>query len=249
MASTLAHTLPRPVAFATRQEVASWAAGLAVTFALFFGMARLEKTGGAASSGPEIQDLPMVSMPLDAPPPEQRTAEPTQAVELLPTLAGLDLEETGSSVKIAALPPDLEAFVPDQHVPPPALVSVGRFSTTAKPQVGVEKIDVHRVYQVNEVDQRPMVLTRVPPKLWPAVYNWGPSISVSLMMRIDAEGRAEDVSVIRSCGHPEFDAAVVETVQNEWQFSPAVKRGRKVRCLVQQKFTLVIENHSAFGVH
>lgn len=243
-----------PLASTAYREAASWTVGLAFTFALFFTMARLESIGGTASHSPEILDIPLVSIPLEAPPPPQRPDEPTHAEEALPTLTGIELEHTSNSatdnpIKIAVLPPDLESLMAKQRIEMPALASIGRFATNAKPQVGVERVDARHVYQASEVDRRPMAIVRVAPRLWPEVYDWGPAIIVVLLLRIDTDGSVENARPLQSCGHPDFDAVVAETVKDEWQFSPAIKHGRKVRCLVQQKFTLVIERGSAFSVH
>jgi len=248
MLLTAANSSP-PRASAMRQEAACWATGAAFTFVLFFGMARLENLGATASAAMDIQDVPLVSLPLEIQPPPQRSAEPTQADEALPALTGLDLENTGSPIKIAVMPPDLQALVPDQRAPMPALVSIGRFSATVRPQVGVEKVDVRRVYQATEVDQQPTALERIIPPLSAAMYTWGRALSVTLLIRIDTEGRVEDTRILLSSGHEEFDTVIGEAVRGKWLFSPAIKRGHKVRCLVQQKITVVLESRSAFGVH
>lgn len=246
MTSAASPSSPRAFAPALREETVCWAAGFAFTFALFFAMARLQNAGGTSSRGPEILDIPMVALPLEAPPPP-RPSEPAQAQEALPPLTGIDFESTGSPVRIAVPPPDLVALMPDQRIRIPAAVSVGR--TTVKPQIGVERIDARHVYLASEVDRQPEAVVRVAPAIWPAVYEWGPAISVVLLLRIDADGQVEDVRVIQSCGHADFDAVVAETVRDQWQFSAAIRHGRKVRCLVQQKFTLAIEAGSAFSVH
>lgn len=247
MPSTLVSPAHRNFPAVLREESASWAVGLAFTFALFFTAARLQHTGETDPRASEIMDLPMVALPPEAPPPPPRTAEPPPAQEALPNLTGIELEHTGSPVKIAVLPPDLATLVPDRHVPLPATVSIGR--VTAKPQIGIEKVDIRHVYQANEVDQPPTAVVRVAPEVWPAVYNWGPTLSVILLLRIGTDGQVENARVIESCGHPQFDAVVAETMHDRWLFTPAVKHGKKVRCLVQQKFNLVIENGSAFSVH
>jgi TonB family protein len=254
MSTPLTQLIRHPLEFTAGKEAASWTAGFAVTFALFFAIAHLENIGGTAAKSPEILDLPMISIPPETPPPSQRTVEPPRAEETLPMLTGLELENTGnpandSPVKVVVLPPDLEALMAKQHGQMPALASIGRFSTNTKPQVGVEKVDALHVYQASEVDQRPTAVVRTVPRLWPVVYLWGPSLTVVLLLRIDTDGRVENARVLQSCGHPDFDEVVADCMRDHWLFSPALKRGRKVRCLVQQKFTIVFEKGSVFNVH
>ena len=63
---------------------------------------------------------------------------------------------------------------------------------------------------------------------------------------IKANGTITNVRVVRPSGTTEVDAIVVETVQKEWGYAPAIKRGKKVRCLLQQPFTIVLPAASPF---
>jgi len=55
---------------------------------------------------------------------------------------------------------------------------------------------------------------------------------------VDAKGAPSNIRVLHSSGNEKFDALVVKCVQDEWEFSPAVKKGRKVKCLVQRSVTI-----------
>ena len=47
-------------------------------------------------------------------------------------------------------------------------------------------------------------------------------------------GTASSVRVVRSCGTPALDEIAARSVREDWEFTPAIKRGKPVRCYVQQ---------------
>ncbi len=51
--------------------------------------------------------------------------------------------------------------------------------------------------------------------------------TVLLKMRITAQGRVEDVQVVRSAGYPEMDESAIEAVRR-WRFEPARRNGEPV---------------------
>jgi TonB family protein len=51
--------------------------------------------------------------------------------------------------------------------------------------------------------------------------------TVLLKMRITAQGRVEDVQVVRSAGYPELDESAIEAVRR-WRFEPARRNGAPV---------------------
>jgi TonB family protein len=51
---------------------------------------------------------------------------------------------------------------------------------------------------------------------------------------VDAEGGVTGIRVLKPSGNAKFDSIVLESVRDEWEFSPAIRKGRKVRCMVQQ---------------
>lgn len=225
---------PSPLAPAARQEAASWAAGLAFTFALFFGLARIERVAGARE--PEIADLPVVALPFEAP-PVPKPSEPPPPDEAPPPLTGIEASASDSPVRIAVVPPDLAALLPPQRLP--AAVSLSRLYADLKPRADLE-MDPRRVYQQSEVDQRPRAIVRVAPPVSTAMLGQAQALDVNLLLLIDAEGRTESIRVLRSSGQREFDALAAATVKQDWVFSPAVKRGRKVRCLAEQSVRVAV---------
>ncbi len=223
-----------------REEALCWFLGLGFTFALFWALAHFEDVRPSHPVA-EIMDLRAVSVPLEPPPPPPRNLEPPpQPAENMVALAGLDVEATDSPVHIAVVPPDLEGLVPATRVLPGAIVKFGYLDTDLKPRVDVA-VDVQRVYQVSEVDRAPQAIVRVAPPGAGRFFAGARSLRVVLMFVIDMDGRAVSARVVESSGKPEFDQLVARTVQDEWEFSPAIRRGKKVKCLAQQAIRVTVD--------
>ncbi len=238
-------SLPRARAAAVREEAAFWAAGLAFTFALFFILAHVGNVGGPAPTI-DIEDMPMVSVPIEPPPLPPKTPPTTQAPPELMPLAGIDVEASDSPVKVAVVPPDLAGLAPTAPILPKAIVSLG-YHPDFRPRVGVD-VDFRGVYQESEVDQRPHAVVRVAPKVPVALFGRATSLRVTLLVLIDVDGRAASAQVLKSSGQPAFDGLVVQTVRDAWQFSPAIRRGKKVQCLAEQAVRVVLPGGSPFDV-
>jgi TonB family protein len=57
---------------------------------------------------------------------------------------------------------------------------------------------------------------------------------VTLLLVIDTEGAVMSIRVLRPSGNADFDTIVLQCVRDEWVFSPAIRKGHKVKCMVQQ---------------
>jgi TonB family protein len=213
------------------EEAASLAAGLAFTSVLFFGMAHFERNGGAEPPA-DFAELHSVSVPLELPPPRIQE-EPQPIAETALPFAGLEIGESESPVKIAVVPPDLEDLLPHSDVPPAAAIQVAQLVHEFKPKMDLEA-DFSRVFQATEVDQRPTVLARPNPFIPSNVRNKAKVLRVLLLITVETNGSVHSVRVLNPSGNPKFDAIIVESVQHDWAFTPAIKKGRKVRCLIQQ---------------
>jgi TonB family protein len=53
---------------------------------------------------------------------------------------------------------------------------------------------------------------------------------------------------MHSSGEEDFDQTTIEAVR-EWQFSPAILKGRKVRCWVEQMVTVKVSDATPFEAH
>lgn len=228
-----------------RSEVVCWAGGLLLTFGLFFAMAHFE-TVERGETLTEIEDVSATSILLEPPPPSPQTVEQTSPEELLP-LTGIDAAPSDSPVKIAAVPPDVEALITDTSIPPTARVEIGRFHRDLKPAID-SRLEARRVYQQSEVDQRPRAIIRVAPPIARAMFGKATWLRVTLLLVIDTKGRVESTRIMASSGNAEFDALVAQTVKDQWIFSAAIKRGQAVRCLAQQPFRVTLPGGTPFSL-
>ncbi len=73
-----------------------------------------------------------------------------------------------------------------------------------------------------------------------------PQLRVTLLLIIDSEGAVTSARVLTPSGNAKFDQIVIECVRDEWVFTPAVRKGKKVRCMVQQLVWYQWTNGSPF---
>lgn len=229
------HSTFWPVGTATSfhlaDEAVSLLIGAGITAGLFLTMAHFGH-GGRSQPVTEIADLRPVAMPLEAPPPTVIPVEPEPAAN---AITGIDVAAAESPVHIAVSPPPLESLpVP---LAPPARIQTSTLVTEFKPKMDLNN-GFSRVFQTSEVDQRPSVLVNTSPFVPHTVRRGAEVLRVVLLMVIDAKGVASDIRVLQTSGNREFDALIGRCVQDEWVFSPAIKKGRKVKCLVQRTITV-----------
>jgi TonB family protein len=220
--------------------LAAWAMGAGVTALLFVGLAHVERREQEAPP-PDIADLRAGAIAeLPPPPPEER-----REAETLPTLLpGFEAAAAESPVRVAVPPPDVAALLPPPAAAPPAVIQFGRLHSEFKPKLDTGEFK-DRIYQRSEVDQAPRVLNRVYPNVPPVVRDNAPVLRTTLLFTVEPNGELGNIRVAGSSGNEAFDQIIVETIQ-EWSFSPAVRRGRKVRCLVEQMFTVKWTGGSRF---
>lgn len=212
--------------------LAAWTLGAGFTALLFLGLAQVERREPEAPPA-DIADLRTVAIAeLPPPPPEVRR----EATVLPTTLPGFEAAPSESPVRVAVPPPDLAAMLPPPAAAPPAVMQVGRLHSEFKPNLDTEEFK-NRIYQRSEVDQAPRVLNRVYPRVPPLVRDNAKLLRTTLLFTVEPSGALGNIRIAASSGNPEFDQIIVETIQ-EWSFSPAVRRGRKVRCLLEQNITV-----------
>jgi TonB family protein len=202
--------------------------GSAVTLGLFLVVAHF---GHEPAKAPvEVDDLRTVYAPIEPPPPppqEQTTEVPPDT-----TITGFDPAPSDSSVKITVLPPDLEQLLPPPPVAPPAKIELNHLYTEFKPKLSIGKFE-QRIYQMSDVDQLPYVLNHVIPDIPRDLLHDLESLHVVVLAVIELDGTPHDLRIARSSGNPEFDQLMMESIA-QWTFAPAVRKGKKVRCLVSQ---------------
>ncbi|HWA27665.1 MAG TPA: TonB family protein [Lacunisphaera sp.] len=223
------------------QATASLLLGAGITLALFLGIAHFDRSAQGEAPA-EIMEIRAVS--LQEPPPPPREVHQEQTIAEVP-MAGFDAAPTDSPVQIAVTPPDLRDLIP-QTMAPPAEIQVGQLYHDLKPKIDIN-FSADHVYQMVEVDQLPRVLNRVNPTVPPSVRQNASMLRTSLLFVVDADGQIKNVRVVSTSGNPDFDAIIMKNIL-EWSFSPAVRKGVKVRCLLQQAVIIKWNSASVFEI-
>ena len=218
--------------------------GAGFTFCLFWGVAHYARV---APSHPavEIDDLRAVALPIQPPPPPSSVQPETEPAITTVTVVDFAPGPSDSPVKIAITLPSLDSLLPATRLALPAMLQVGQLYGEFKPHTDLV-VDTQRVFQQSEVDSIPTALYRPPPSISRRLFKDADKIRVTLLFVVEANGTITNVRVVRPSGNPEVDTIVLETVQKEWGYAPAMKRGKKVRCLLQQPFTIVLPSASPF---
>jgi TonB family protein len=246
MAEGISNLQMRIDAPSTVLTAVSLALGTLFTWCLFAGIAHFDRTD---PGNPPLQweDLKTVALPLQPPPPPRTMPPEAEPAPITATVTGFDAAPSDSPVKIAVSPPDLDAHSSAPQVAPPAAIQIGRLFAEFKPKTDLT-YEAQHIYQRSEVDQRPTVLFHKLPHIPSWIRGDAKSLSVVLLLVIDTTGDVGDIRVTRTSGNSKFDAIIVGDIK-EWGFSPAIRRGRKVRCLVEQPVKVVWTAGSPFEVH
>jgi TonB family protein len=220
------------------EEAACLLAGAAVTLGLFLGLAHFQHASPRPPAE-EIADLRAVSLPPELPPPPPSTITAgNEAAEPMPLSAGLEASPSESPVHIAVSP--LAFDLPSTPATVPPEMSVTRVYPEFKPGAEVGVSEKH-IYMEAEVDQLPRGITRSLQFVPHALRLNLTQIRVVLVMLLEKNGTASSVRIVKSSGNAALDEIAARSVREDWVFSPAIKRGKPVRCYVQQtviwKFT------------
>ena len=203
--------------------------GAGLTFVLFMGIAHFEMVK-PAEMPVEIEDLRAVAAVSEPPPP--RPDDRSEPIDVVP-LTGIDIGASDSPVKLAVVPPDLSKLMPPADLPPRATIQFGQLMSDLRPKNG-NAGEFQHIYQQSEVDQPPLAVVKTVARVSSRVREDVQSLRVTLLLVIDTEGAVTSIRVMRPSGNAKFDAIVLSCVRDEWQFSPAIRKGKKVRCMVQQ---------------
>ena len=227
------------------QNALSLLLGTGFTLCLFLGIARYLKTEPEAMP-PDIEELHAISLPIQPPPPPRMVDAPETA-QAVPELVALGFEAAASEspVKIAASPPTFDIALPIAQNPPRAAIRIARLEGSFKPQMEMA-VGRDHVYQTSEVDQRPVVLYRAEPKIPNYVREDASMLRVVLLFVVDTKGAVGKVRILQSSGNPQFDSIVSASIR-DWTFSPAIKKGKPVKCLIQQGVNVKWSSGSRFS--
>lgn len=170
---------------------------------------------------------------LPPPPPPKPDDRPAVVEELREAISlGIPEEPSVSPVTIPPSPPAYEELLPVSHLPDHVVTGLIGVDTALKPTIEVVFESDH-VFQRSEVDKPPMLISRPDPSVPAHLRENKKGLSALVVFVVDAHGVVGKAHVAESSGNPEFDAIVSANI-GEWRFSPAIRKGKPVRCLVQQ---------------
>ena len=218
--------------------------GAGFTFCLFWGVAHYARVA-PSHPPPEIDDLRAVALPIQPPPPPSSVQPETEPSITTMPVVDFAPGPSDSPVKIAITLPSLDSLLPATRLELPAMLQIGQLYGEFKPRTDLS-VDTQRVFQQSEVDSIPTALYRPSPPITRRHFKDTDRLRVTLLFVVEANGTITNVRVAKSSENPEVDAIVAETVQKEWGFAPAIKRGKKVRCLLLQPFTIMLPSASPF---
>ena len=222
--------------------------GTGFTIGLFLSISHFLDLQESSNAGPSVQadlDTVLVAMPPPPPPPkEEKPSVVADAIEAVPL--GFEEEQSLSPVKIAPSPPSIEQLLPMSQMPTHVVSGSIGIDTSFKPNID-SIFDPDHVYQKTEVDKLPFVVTRSDPSVPISLLGKNGTRTVILVFVVDTHGTVGNARVLRSSDSPEFDSIIAQSVR-EWTFSPAIKQGRPVRCLIQQLIKVQMGNRDAFSL-
>jgi TonB family protein len=224
----------------------SFLAGTGISVGIFLSIARFLSL--QEESAPPVQsDLEMVALAMPPPPPPPKPDEKPAVVEEVRDAIPLGFqEETSTSpVKVAPSPPNYDQLLPMSQLPTHIIAGTVGLNPSFQPKVDLT-FDSDHIFQKTEVDQIPVVISRPNPKIPSYVRDNAQRMSVVVLYIVDSHGAAGNVRVLRSSGSPKFDAIIADWV-TEWVLSPAIKKGKPVRCMIQQALAVQWERVSRFA--
>jgi protein TonB len=212
-----------------------------VSAVIFLGIAHSRRLG-LDKPAPAMDDILSISLPSTPPPPpptEQRYEESGPA----PNSVQLDTSPSNSSVRVEAVP------VVVDPVAAPVIRAVAVIPTDFSPHLlrSDLEFDSSHIWETTQVDQKPVVLWRKVPDIPGSLYRSIKDPRITLLFVVNADGTVENLHVEHPV-EPTFDRLVTDAIK-EWQFSPAIKKGRKVRCWLQQEIYVKSAQSNPFEVN
>jgi TonB family protein len=207
------------------KHVGGLAGGLGFTLAILAMLAFAPQTGHPPEET-EIEEVRAIEIPEPPPPPPPN---PNRGTPLPPAPIVFEEAPSTSSVRIAPTP-----------IPNAPLVTVARpayslhFDFTPgefRPDSGDWEPDVNHVFQRSEVDQQVVAIYKKVPNIPAELLKIVQNPRVRVLMVVNTDGSVENVRVLHGT-NADFDALVADAIRG-WRFRPAMKKGKKVRCLVE----------------
>lgn len=221
-------------------SVASVVSGALFTAGLFTAIAFVPKES-SPDGVPQFEELRAVAAPVSPPPPPEETIEKPLEVPG-GELVLLGEERTDSPVKLPAAPVPVDVPLQTAAVP--------RFDfapTAFQPASMNPEFEARRVYEKSEVDQPPVAVYKEAPDLPSDVIKRMKKLEATFVFVVGLDGSASRIRVLDSSNNPTVDRLSIEALQ-QWKFTPAIKRGKTVRCWIHQRLIFKLPATSRFSV-
>jgi protein TonB len=213
--------------------------------AAIFGTLAFTRDPGEAAPEAEVFVARQVVLPIDAPPPPSEPAP----LELASIASPIRLEIAASSSPVRIQVPEMPLFSTNPAPPAARQTVAARFDlakSAVRPVVETGDLETRRVFDRGEVDQQPIVLQRVQPRI-----TYGDALVVdtprtTMLLIVNTDGSVGEVRIVQSARDEYFDRMMLEAIRG-WRFSPAMRKGRKVRCWVQQAISIQLNTGSRFS--
>ena len=243
-------TSQTPEAFlpARRAERVAGALGGLACAGLIFGALALSRTPETVAPPDEVFVARQAVLPVELPPPPPQ-ARP--ASDLMPMGNPIQLEVAASTSAVRLVVPDIPILTAEREMPMARPEVSARFDlarSAVRPQLDVGEVEGRRVFERYEVDQPPLVLDRVRPRVLSALLEEGTRLRTVMLLIVNVDGSVGEVRLLQTSRSEPIDAIMMETVR-QWRFSPAVRKNRKVRCWVQQAITVQLGSGTPFGLN
>ena len=219
------------------RQALKWSAGAGMSGLILLTLAYVQKTDFIEPAPPIANLQNIVLEPLPPPPPEIAMREPPP-----PTVLDLEPLPSDNIMKIAVAPLTYEVPLPEAE--PILEISLDAIRPDS---LNAERNPDH-IFQYRDVDQHPVVTSRVKPNINSRDMDGGRDKRVVVSMVVTRAGVARNISLVESSGRQTLDDKVLEALI-KWKFRPALRNGVPVNCLVIQSVRIKpSRSNSPFGI-
>ncbi len=228
------------------QRLSAGFVGLAFTYLLFTGIGLLQRQEPEAPA-PALEDLSDIIAPPPPPPPppppNPLVPQPQQDSAPL-DLIGFEISRTESPVSIAALPMPLDT-TQASIIPPTAYIRSDLGSLAIKPSLSTEALETQRVFSGSDVDQRAAPIFKKKPRIYGTEFSHLQTTRINVLFVVDTKGKVGSLRVLRSTGDAVLDQRMLDALK-QWEFTPAIRRGKPVRQWFEQLINVEFSSNSLF---
>lgn len=204
-------------------QVGAALGGVAFTIAIGAGLAYFSRPP-VTEEEPEVMEIRSVEIPEPPPPPPQNI---TRGTPLPPAPMIFEESPSTNSVRIAPTPIPIAPLITE--IRPSFSLQFDYNPGDFQPRGEGWEPDVNHVFQRSEVDQQVVAVFKKAPSIPTSLLREVSNPRVRVLFVVNTDGTVENVRLMKGT-HPEFDRLVIEAI-SEWRFRPAMRKGKKVRCL------------------